>query len=48
MGANVDGGYSVLIKEGLSVDDKIAFPYGDDVKDGAKTVETTLEKMYGY
>lgn len=48
VGANVDGGYSVLIKEGLSVDDKIAFPYGDDVKDGAKTVETTLEKMYGY
>jgi hypothetical protein len=48
IGANVDGGYSVLIKEGLSVDDKIAFPYGEDVKDGAKTVETTLEKMYGY
>lgn len=48
VGANVDGGYSVLIKDGLSVDDKIAFPYGEDVKDGAKTVETTLEKMYGY
>lgn len=48
IGANVDGGYSVLIKEGLSTDDKIAFPYGEDVKDGAKTVETTLEKMYGY
>lgn len=48
VGANVNGGYSVLIKAGLSSSDWIAFPYGEDVKEGAKTVEGTLEKLYGY
>lgn len=48
VGANVNGGYSVLIKDGLSTGDWIAFPYGEDVKEGAKTVEGTLEKLYGY
>ena len=47
-GATVDSGYSVIVKGGLSEDDLIAFPYGKDVKEGAKTKEVTLDQMYGY
>ena len=32
-------GYAIEIKEGLGFDDHIAFPYGKDVKEGAKTKE---------
>ena len=46
VGATVDGGYSVIVKGGLSADDLIAFPYGKDVKEGAKTKEVTLDYMY--
>ncbi len=48
VGATVDSGYSVIVKGGLSEDDLIAFPYGKDVKEGAKTREVTLDQMYGY
>ncbi len=48
VGATVDSGYSVIIKGGLSSEDLIAFPYGKDVKEGAKTKEVTLDQMYGY
>ena len=48
VGAAVDSGYSVIVKGGLSEDDLIAFPYGKDVKEGAKTKEVTLDQMYGY
>ena len=48
VGATVDSGYSVIVKGGLSEDDLIAFPYGKDVKEGAKTKEVTLDQMYGY
>ena len=48
VGATVDSGYSVIVKGGLSQDDLIAFPYGKDVKEGAKTKEVTLNDMYGY
>ena len=48
VGATVDSGYSVIVKGGLSSDDLIAFPYGKDVKEGAKTQEVTLDQMYGY
>ena len=48
LGGSVYGGYSVLIKGGLSRADKIAFPYGKTAKDGVKTKEATLEEMYGY
>ena len=41
VGAAVDSGYSVIVKGGLSEDDLIAFPYGKDVKEGAKTKEVT-------
>mgnify|MGYP000019525627 FL=1 len=44
----MDGGYNIMIKDGLTVDDYVAFPYGDDVKDGAKTKDATLEEMYGF
>lgn len=47
-GGAVNSGYSVLIKGGLTRDDKIAFPYGKAVKDGVKTKESTLEEFYGY
>ena len=48
VGATVDSGYSVIVKGGLSEDDLIAFPYGKDIKEGAKTKEVTLDEMYGY
>ena len=48
VGGNVNGGYSVLITGGLTRDDKIAFPYGDSAKEGAKTKDSTLEELYGY
>ena len=48
VGATVDSGYSVIVKGGLSENDLIAFPYGKDVKEGAKTKEVTLDDMYGY
>ena len=46
VGKTVDGGYSVMIRKGLSKKDKIAFPYGDDVKDGALTKEGTEDDLY--
>ena len=39
-------GYAYEISKGLSPDDKIAFPYGKNVKDGAKTHTGTLEDLY--
>ena len=48
VGGSSDGGYSVLIRSGVSMEDKIAFPYGSAVKEGAKTKEGTLEQLYGY
>lgn len=48
VGATVDSGYDVIVKGGISADDLIAFPYGKDVKEGAKTKEVTLDDMYGY
>ncbi len=45
--ANVDSGYSVLIGGGLRRDDLIAFPYGDTVVEGAKTVEVSSDVIYG-
>lgn len=48
VGGNVNGGYSVLVTGGISRDDKIAFPYGDTVKEGAATEEVSLNDFYGY
>lgn len=48
VGGTVDGGYSVLVKGGLTKEDFLAFPYGKAVKEGAKTKEVSLNEMYGY
>ena len=48
VGGNVNSGYSVLITGGITREDKIAFPYGDDVAEGAKTKEVSSDEMYGY
>ena len=48
IGGNVNGGYSVLVTGGITRDDKIAFPYGDAVKEGAKTKEISSSELYGY
>lgn len=42
-------GMAIEIREGLTMDDKVAFPYGDDVVEGAETKEVdSLESAYGY
>ena len=41
-------GSSYQITGGLSMDDKITFPYGKDVREGAKTDEGTLDDLYNY
>ena len=46
-GAGLWGSYTE-IRGGLSQDDYIAFPYGKDVTDGAKTQEATPNQLYGY
>lgn len=48
VGGNVDNGYSVLVKGGITKEDYIAFPYGKTVIEGAKTKQVTLDQMYGY
>ena len=46
--AIVDGGQSVLIGAGIHKSDLIAFPYGDGVVEGAKTIEVDVSKIKGY
>ena len=41
-------GYTVTITSGLTMEDKIAFPYGKGVKEGAPVKEGTLDEVYGY
>lgn len=48
VGGNTDGGYSVLVNGGITREDKIAFPYGKTVQDGAITKVGTLDELYGY
>lgn len=38
----------MLVTGGITRDDKIAFPYGDTVKEGAKTQEVSVNELYGY
>lgn len=41
------GAYSYLkIKSGLTTEDRIAFPYGKNVKEGATAVEGSMEDLY--
>ena len=48
VGGNVNGGYSVLVTGGITRDDRLAFPYGDTVKEGAVTEEVSVSDFYGY
>lgn len=41
-------GYMTQILSGLSETDLLAFPYGNEVQEGAPTVEGTWEDLYGY
>ena len=45
-GADLYGEYTE-IKEGLTSGDKLAFPYGTDVVEGAKTVDSGIDELYG-
>ena len=45
---NVNGGAYVLVSGGLSMDDKIAFPYSKSIKEGMKTKEGSLATFMGY
>lgn len=44
----VNSGYYVIVKGGLTTDDLLAFPYGDDLQEGVLTNEVTLDEMYDY
>lgn len=47
-GGDLWGSYT-QIRGGLTMDDRVAFPYGKDAVVGAKTVEATIEELYqGY
>lgn len=46
-GKDLYGSYTA-IKSGLTVDDFVAFPYGKNAYDGAKTRESTMDEFYGY
>ena len=37
---------SYTIADGLSVDDYIAFPYGKNIREGANTIEGSIEDLY--
>lgn len=39
-------GYYTEIRSGLTAEDYVAFPYGNDVTDGAKTTEATPDALY--
>ncbi len=46
-GRDLWGSYT-QIRGGLTIDDYVAFPYGRDVTEGAKTVEATADQLYNY
>jgi len=41
-------GSSIQILDGLTLDDAIAFPYGKNAVEGAKTQLSTLDELYGW
>ena len=45
---NVNGGMYVLISAGISLDDKIAFPYAKSAQEGVKTKEGSMDDFMGY
>lgn len=46
-GRDLYGSYT-QISGGLSAEDYVAFPYGNDVFEGAKTKEATIDEFYNY
>lgn len=46
-GKSLWGSYLEILS-GVTAEDKIAFPYGKDVKEGAKTAEGDISSLYGY
>ena len=44
-GKSIWGSYTQIL-EGLTMEDKIAFPYGRNVRDGAKTVDADISELY--
>lgn len=46
-GKSLWGSYLEVLS-GITVEDKLAFPYGKDVKEGAKTAEGDMSNLYGY
>lgn len=45
LGKTVEGTV-VEIKDGITLDDRIAFPYGKDVKEGARTKNADIDALY--
>lgn len=46
-GKSLWGSYLEIL-DGVSAEDLIAFPYGKEVKEGAKTAEGNISSLYGY
>lgn len=46
VGKSLWGSYTQIL-EGITAEDLLAFPYGKDVKDGAKAVESDYSTLYG-
>lgn len=46
-GRNLWGSYT-LIRGGLSMDDRLAFPYGKDTVPGADTVDAEIDQLWAY
>ena len=46
-GGNLWGSY-IKVLDGLTVEDHIAFPYGRDIKDGAKIRYAEIDELYSY
>ena len=46
LGSSLWGSYTAVYGD-ISETDWIAFPYGKDVKEGAKTVESSFDSFYG-
>lgn len=46
-GRGLWGSYT-QIRGGLTIEDYVAFPYGKDVENGAKTNEATVDQLYGW
>ena len=46
-GRDLYGSYTQILG-GITTEDYVAFPYGKDVSDGAKTKDATMDEFYNY